>query len=925
MAFQQLVAILPCHSFDDFPFHLEGVSADEVLSAYTALWHPALIADTGHMPTWRGNADEQPWDGCLVTLPQSCQDDMPGYWLEEIRGQGGVVLPYQEASGRDGLVAAALQEADQLAVEIEPSLLADFFALGLCHLLTEVLTVRMRYTSLLDEARFNELCVDAANTAVAGNLEETRAALGRCFDALAESKDHFYPVDSFLIDLTLSAPTTLGSELAGELAGDVASNLLISADDIQQMASEHPETLNALRAAISSGHVALIGGEPADDAPLPLMTADEIVDRLQQGLQTYQRYLDARPVVFGRRQFGLSPVLPQLLTKSGFTGALHFSLDGNRFPESYHNTIEWQSADGSRIHALARPPLDAQRAESILSLPQSLGDAMDNDHVVAVCFAHWPGHVSPWYRDLQRVEKYAAVLGKFVTVETFFESSSQAVETTQNEADEYRLPYLRQSASSGSAPISTIVERTRRHAEKQGERTVGTLATLLQSAVDAPGDAPGGAPGGDTNPSTAIDRLSATLPRSGDSQGSGYLIVNPYSAAQQVVVPTPLLENPPRVEGDVLAAHEKSGRREVLVEVPPLGYVALHSDTTQSWTVPSGKPMAEDHLLRNEHFEVRINAETGAVQSVHNLRQRGNVLSQRLAMRLPVAGRHANAEAYSVMAADSVQVCEDGPLTAALTSHGRLLDRSGELLARFDQTIRVERSRPILYFDVQLDPVALPQGNPWQSYYAARFAWSSAGAEAYRSIGLAAHPTNRSRVESPHYIDLRGGPTRITMLTGGLPYHLLHDNDRLDSLLVVPGEPARRFRFAVGFELKQPAVAALSWLAPPLVSDSHAPGVAPSSSWLFHIDARNVIATHWEPLATERTAITGVRLRLQEVAGRPTKVRLRSFRELASARKLDFVGQCTSQLQPQGDHVMIELSAYECCTVESEWQDDRDD
>ena len=94
MPYQQLIALLPCHSLDDFPFHLEGAAADEILAAYTVLWHPSLIAEARAVPTWRRNDSdgEISWDEALVALPQVCRDDMPGYWLEELRATGVCVL-----------------------------------------------------------------------------------------------------------------------------------------------------------------------------------------------------------------------------------------------------------------------------------------------------------------------------------------------------------------------------------------------------------------------------------------------------------------------------------------------------------------------------------------------------------------------------------------------------------------------------------------------------------------------------------------------------------------------------------------------------------------------------------------------------------------------------------------------------------------
>ena len=94
MAYQQLITLLPCHSLDDFPFHLEGERADEILAGYTALWHPALIAAARTVPSWRRSelGEEGSWEGSLVMLPKVCRDDMPGYFVDELQSAGATVI-----------------------------------------------------------------------------------------------------------------------------------------------------------------------------------------------------------------------------------------------------------------------------------------------------------------------------------------------------------------------------------------------------------------------------------------------------------------------------------------------------------------------------------------------------------------------------------------------------------------------------------------------------------------------------------------------------------------------------------------------------------------------------------------------------------------------------------------------------------------
>ncbi len=908
MTYQQLIALLPCHSLDDFPFYLEGSAADQVLDSYTALWHPALIAHAQCMPTWRRNDDgeEKSWEGALVTMPQVCRDDMPGYWLDELRAQGAFVLDCAEMSERNEIMAVALAEADIAHSSLDPSILKDFLALGFCHLLTEVLTVRMRYSSLLDVDRFTQLVIEAATFAIAGEGAQAKDSLGKCFDALTESKSHYYPVDSFLYDLTLFAPTTPPKTLAREIATNQPMNLLISAQDVQRLHELDRETFDILHRGVAEENICLVGGEISDESPLSLLSQEGASQELEQGISLYEQYLGVRPFVFGRRRFGLSCNLPQLLSKWGFVGALHYTLDGNRSPESYHGSINWQGTDGSELSALARAPLDAQKSESFLSLPRHIGDAMDNDHMVAIGFAHWPQFVSRWYRDLQRIAKYGAVLGKFVTLKECFRESNVMSGATQFEADDYRSPLLRESAAAGVPSISPLVTQIKAEASTRAAGVFCALAALLSGSDQSRSE--------NMPQADAALLMSEALPRTKGNAQEGYLVLNPYGSPQPVVLETDL-KSPPQITGAVKGAAERNGHQEVLLEVPPFGYAWVCGDSG-SWSPAAGKPLYEMNLLRNEFFEVHVDAPTGAIKSIYTQSYRGNILSQRLALRMPQA-LPGHAPVYSTMEADEVVCSHNGPFVGSITSRGRLLDSDGALVARFEQTVRVMCGSPIIYIDVLLDPIILPEDNPWQSYYACRFAWP--GSEIYLSVGMTRLRTHRRRLEAPHYLDLQSGSLNVTLLSNGLPYHVLVDDGQIDTLLIAPGETARRFQFALGIDLPSPARSALASMSPPQILKETKSGPSPNSGWLLHISAPHVVATHQEAISAGGK-VSGMRLRLLETRGRSTLVTLQSFCNIGTARKSDFLGNTLEKLSPDGDRVTLELVGSEICVIELIWQ-----
>ena len=73
-------------------------------------------------------------------------------------------------------------------------------------------------------------------------------------------------------------------------------------------------------------------------------------------------------------------------------------------------------------------------------------------------------------------------------------------------------------------------------------------------------------------------------------------------------------------------------------------------------------------------------------------------------------------------------------LVGEITSHGRLLDAGGDLLARFTQAVRLVRGLPAAIVDVELDSQRLPEGDIWSSYFASRLAWSDDALSVRRGV-----------------------------------------------------------------------------------------------------------------------------------------------------------------------------------------------
>ena len=359
------------------------------------------------------------------------------------------------------MIAAALEMLESPPPAVDADLAADFLALGFAHFVIETITVSIRYMNSIDESDFERELLAAAVAACGGESDEARARLQAAFDLLHTAREYYYSGESHLLDLTLVAATTLGAALRAQLAGsgpagEAPCNLLLSAQVLQQMAAREPATLDALRHALRQGTASIVGGEFCE-LELPLLGPEAIRGQLEKGLSIYRQHLDARPTIFGRRRFGMTPILPQILDSLQFTGTVHATLDGGRFPSGDTSRLHWEGIDGTTVEALMRVPVDASRAEGFLRLPHALSGTSDMDNQTTVVFAHWPGATSPWYEDIHRARRYTTVLGSFLLLRDYFARTGTSGHQIATKADEYHSPYLRQAVDAGQAdPISRL-------------------------------------------------------------------------------------------------------------------------------------------------------------------------------------------------------------------------------------------------------------------------------------------------------------------------------------------------------------------------------------------------------------------------------------------------------------------------------------
>lgn len=1046
MPCEDIIILIPCHSLEDFPVDLGETEAASLLNAYAVSWHPRLIASAKVLPRWQ-RADDPPESSTKrwVFVPTCSESWLPAGWAERVANEGSIVV--RGISERSAMIKRAMEN-----VPDEPpapaDLIADFFALGTNYLLVELLTRKMRQFGNIDEVHLQREAVAAAEAAVAGDRETAQLRLKNCFQVLMEARERFYPVECYLLDLCLLSPGQVGEPLRQQLIEQKPINLMVTASDLGQIANDEPDTARLIREAWDRRGVDVLVGS-WNEFPQPLSPVGSVIWQMQKGARTLRSQWGHLPVTWGTRRFGLFAGLPQLLKKSGYTGALHLAMDDGIYPDYEQSKFRWEGVDGSFLESFSRIPLAADSATSFLRFPDRMSESMDNDHVAGVAFARWPELQAPFFSDLARARTYAAPLGRWITFEEFFEHTDSSGRLSTYKPYEYLAPFLTQAvAREESQPLDRIPRkaglrslfetgqwlktldgalRQRPHSLEERERDEARLEQLPEALDDDCVTKEGAQL--EQSLTAAAQSLSQVL-LSGAGREPGYLFINPCAFPRTITVefpgsraagarrrdgkelsvaletmagkpPAQSLAAPPstgaapsrtpnapsRVSQGVAGAFYR-GQSAVVVPldsgttsdadwqppasaqktwkqwdaehrlftltVPPAGYVwypLAKGNGSGSTNDATAVPMAEGYILRNEQFEVHINPETGGIRQIKGYGRSPNRLSQQLNFRFPRERTFTLPSAegvepeevktqYGEMKCRSMTITSAGPALGEIVTTGEIVDqKNGQRLAGFTQAVRVYRGRPFVEVSIELDIVKAPDAEPWQNYYAARFAWNDETAALSRGQMLATHEHGPSgeRLETTGFLELATPEQRTTILTHNLPYHRKTGYRMLDVILATQRENRRQFRLTIALDQSYPLQAAWDATRPVLVIPTQSGPPKAITGWFFHLSAKTVQLVELLPLVEEPAPLTegweadtpstpvegatarppqGIGLRLVETEGRPVRCKVRTYRQPKRARARDFHGKTLAELSLEGDAVLVDFTPFELQDVE---------
>ena len=228
--------------------------------------------------------------------------------------------------------------------------------------------------------------------------------------------------------------------------------------------------------------------------------------------------------------------------------------------------------------------------------------------------------------------------------------------------------------------------------------------------------------------------------------------------------------------------------------------------------------------------------------------------------------------------------------------------------------------RPVLEMRIDIDVKHEPTGYPWHGYYGARFGWRDERGVLFRGVNGQNSLTGYTRPVSPDYLEIRFGPERSFIFTGGLPFLQRNGSRMADVILVPEGEQGRSFELLLALDRELPMQTAVGWVTPnPVVMTEKGPPAAGASNWLAHLDMPSLILTSLRPCDASESMNRAVVGQFLESSGFGGSAELRFARDPVQASLVDGMGHPTQPLTMNGDAIPLDYSAGETLRVKAEW------
>ncbi len=748
---------------------------------------------------------------------------------------------------------------------------------------------------------------------------------------LLAARDVLYQATIHLLDVSFLDETTMAHGWPAGFEFGVPINFIAATATLEKLAEHAPQRFAQLKSAVQGDVAEICGGcyLEREDAILPI---DSQLWNLRHGLDRAKELLGADIRVFARQRFGFHPHLPLLLSSNGLTKALFLTFDENSGLPHYSNVVvSWPSPDGKQVDAFARAPKYADSIETFFNLGHFLFKTTREDHSATIFLLHRDKPTALWYQDLMELARLGPVLGEWMTFSRYLSAVTAGEYPSMMTADDFHFDFLSERITAQSdAPVSAFPRhlRTRRridacwtyaalHRSLSGVgdtldigASLRSVETQAESTLTVPAEL-------DDLEKRIAAALADRLQSRAEPNQPGYMILNPCGFARRAALEFDGGAYPLPIGGIVKASHVENGKMRAVIEVPALGFAWLPREGptgTPPMTVKMRQAEPQSNMIRNDHFEVEVDAGTGGLKAIRDHKTRVNRLGQMLVFN-----------PGSRMVAKEIKITASGPALAEIVSEGFLLGEQDQILANFKQRLRLWLGRPLLEMRIEVTPQQPPAGYGWHAYFGSRFAWRDERAMLIRGFNGMGYITNHPRPQTPDYLDIRTPPYSTTILTGGLPFHQKQGGRMVDVILIPEGEKTTVFEMGIAFDREVPMQTAWGYASPlAIVPTTKGPPHIGASGWLFHVDASNLLLTRMTPGLTSRDregagvedAITA---RFLECANYSGLAEFRCVRDPQRATVLNAQGQFMVEANRSGDVVHLEVTPNDLVHVQVEF------
>ncbi|MEO1524164.1 MAG: hypothetical protein AAFX06_01955 [Planctomycetota bacterium] len=918
-SFEECSVLIPTATLEDIGDCPSDEHARSLLAAWTALWHPVLLAQAEQLPSWyRADSPPAPDGSRLLAVPMGALDVLPNDYRR--RCDANPQCRWLEGSSREDLLASlelSANEPPALESQGRHITVADFFAAGFLSLQVQVMTRRLRYTSNLDEIFLQTRIVAAAKAFLERDGEAASSVLHEVFDCLAEERDHYFSSDPHLIDLTLLTPEVLERALESgwlarwtdSLSGNdqglhaTPKNVLLDGPVAAAVAKD-PARYDGLREALRHDEIGWAGGGPAETTePLDAMTMSQAERVFLAGTELATSAFGQPPTVYGRLSGSTPADLAHGLINKNYCGVMPIDFTaGAGFGDEAKVLV---STGAGEIEALTAKPIDAASDRAFLTLGAELGESIDTGEVATGLMVHWPDQVCDSYRDLCRAATWGVAMGRFWTLQGYFQDGERPYHSAS-------LPTLAKHAPSElakriddqSESLPSLAKSFCDTIRAETDAVAAALARLANPSRDIPSDEPA------INGQAAFLDALGLAPAEGRTKNS--LCVNPHAAGTRSHVA--LVEGAPKAESFIYASSGDAEQCEVTFDTPAFGFTRLTANESvpqPGWlkrlTVGS-KGIAEPGILRNEFMAVSLSDSSGGIEGVYS-GSRGNRMSMRL-----VACRDGKHDEFE-MVARSVEVVESSVSVGVIRSSGSVQTPSQETIADFELNYTLRRGRRILEIEGEIRPrVSVEQPAIWKNHLAIRTAVAEEASIFRPIVRDKVHSSSQRRMVSPLGILVDESEKQTLVAAQGLALHRRVGERFLDTLIAPLSASETNtqssFRLSYVLDSKHPVASARACIAPPqsFALDQSA-DAATEQAWLVHCSPRELVLGELQLVRRDDGSLAA---RVQVIQPRPktSKVTLRFCFDAKAAFLLNDEGINRSiESPPEEDRLLCEDGA----------------